>query len=308
MTNVSNLIAANDRRWHAMHFKASRLHEFDTSARRLISPASKARYMMISHATGVPWGIVGVVHLREGGGSFLTYLGNGQSLSRVTTLVPAGRGPFLNHANDPPGQDAFFRGAIDALELEGALAWGRTHGWGPASACTFTEKLNGYGYANKGLPSSYVWGGTNEQHIGKYVRDGVWDGSVWDTQLGTAGLLRYMSGLDPSVGYSQVLAPPPPVEKEPPVVTPVTPAPTPVVQVDLASVWKLVSPFLPALLSGVATVFPPAAPLVLVFNAVNSIMTKLQGSDGSLAAVEKIVADEMYAVAVQIDPTLKHTT
>ena len=50
-----------------------------------------------------------------------------------------------------------------------------------------------------GLPSPYVWGGTNIQKPGKYVRDGVLSKKVWDTQPGCAPILKVLSTLDPSI-------------------------------------------------------------------------------------------------------------
>src|SRR6266566_8128063 len=64
----------------------------------------KSRYLLVEQATGVPWFVVGVLHYRESDFNFGTYLGNGQSLLRMTTEVPVGRGPFAS----------FGEGAIDA--------------------------------------------------------------------------------------------------------------------------------------------------------------------------------------------------
>ncbi len=66
---------------------------------------------------------------------------------------------------------------------------------------TACEKYNGLGYAARGIPSPYVWSGTDQYRSGKYVRDGVFDPSVVDRQLGCAGLLLAMMQLDPSIGF-----------------------------------------------------------------------------------------------------------
>jgi lysozyme family protein len=63
------------------------------------------------------------------------------------------------------------------------------------------EQYNGLGYAAHGVPSPYVWSGTDQYHSGKYVRDGVYDPHVVDAQLGCAGLLLAMIAIDPSIKF-----------------------------------------------------------------------------------------------------------
>ena len=46
------------------------------------------------------------------------------------------------------------------------------------------------GYANKGIPSPYVWAGTSNYSSGKYIADGVFDSSYVDQQLGVAVMLQ----------------------------------------------------------------------------------------------------------------------
>jgi lysozyme family protein len=90
----------------------------EKQARKVI--ANKARYKQVEQETTVPWFVVGCLHMRESNGDFDTYLGNGQPLDMVTTIVPKGRGPF----------DSFLDGAIDAITLEGLdkiTDWGAEH-------------------------------------------------------------------------------------------------------------------------------------------------------------------------------------
>lgn len=212
MPDIAKLINANQRRWEAMHFNTSRIPEIDKTSREIL--AHKAQYEEISNeifkqtGTQVPWAVIGVIDSREHSASLglaNSYLGNGQRLDHVTTIVPKGRGPFLSHDTDKPLRGPFFRGALDALiDVQKVQNW---DDWTPGGALTFLESLNGYGYANgpKGNPpmaSPYIWGATSEQERGKYIADGVFSASTWDSQLGCAALLRYMSGLDPSVGFS----------------------------------------------------------------------------------------------------------
>lgn len=228
MTDVPRLIDANQRRWEAMHFSTSRIPEIDKVSKELL--AHKDQYIAISDAvfnqTGkrVPWAVIAVIDQREHAptlGLVNSYLGNGQALGRVTTIKPTGRGPFLKHDTDLPLQGPFFRGALDALiDVQHVQNW--TDWDSPGGALTFLESLNGYGYVDRGLASPYIWGATSEQERGKYVSDGVFSASTWDSQLGCAAMLRYMSGLDPSVGFSLGEPPTPPEPPPPPLVPTIT--------------------------------------------------------------------------------------
>ena len=85
---------------------------------------------------------------------------------------------------------------------------------------TLLEQYNGLGYASKGLPSPYVWSGTDQYVSGKYVADGVFSATTVDKQLGCAGLIMAMAALDPSISFSgnvPVLTDAPVPQSKPPV-------------------------------------------------------------------------------------------
>ncbi len=174
------------KQWDAMATKAVRKAEFDKLAKRLI--AHKAEYQDIEKATKVPWAMVALLHLRESNADFGTYLGNGQSLSRRTTIVPKGRGPF----------NSFKAGAIDALKIDGLAS---VKDWRLEKVLYHSELFNGAGYDMRGLPSPYIWGGTNQQKPGKYVSDGKWSSTVMDTQPGVAPILKAMMTADPTIKF-----------------------------------------------------------------------------------------------------------
>lgn len=143
-------------------------------------------YQKVEAVTGVPWQMIGVIHERESGeqdiGVFKTALHNGERIigtNRKTRLVPAGRGPFADWQS----------AAVDALVYQG---FNKIKDWTPARMLWALEPYNGYGYRNKGLRSPYLWASTNWQQPGKYVKDGVFDPSVMDTQIGCAALLKYL--------------------------------------------------------------------------------------------------------------------
>lgn len=152
---------------------------------------NKSRYQSIEAETDVPWYFIAICHMRESDANFNTYLGNGQSLSRKTTIVPKGRGPFAS----------FEEGAIDALKLEGLT---EEEDWSLEHILYLTEKYNGFGYMRMGKASPYVWGQTNIAGLGKYVSDGKYDPNAKETQPGTAALLKGMMDKDKSIKIGSV--------------------------------------------------------------------------------------------------------
>lgn len=175
-------------RWDHMKIRPEREAEVQHAAERIIS--NKAIYQRIEAATGVPWSLVAALHMRESSCNFKTYLGNGEPLNRTTRLVPRGRGPF----------PSFEAGAIDALRYDGLAS---LKDWRIEKQLWAAESFNGWGYANRGLPSPYVFGATSVQRPGKYVADGKWNPRAWDTQIGVAPLLQMIAKLDPSVTFTR---------------------------------------------------------------------------------------------------------
>src|SRR6185503_20549865 len=128
--------------------------------------------------------------------SFNCYLGNGDPLNRVSTHVPAGRGPFT-------GPDAFVDGCVDALQLQKMHLIVPPF---PIEKCIYYDEIfNGTGYHLHVVPSAYCWAGTRVQKPGKYTRDGPdgWDPNYWDTQPGTAGIYWMIGYLDKSVQFTR---------------------------------------------------------------------------------------------------------
>jgi lysozyme family protein len=145
---------------------------------------NRGMYQKLSGETGVPWEMIAIIHLREAGGQdvgrWQCVLHNGERIvgsGRRTTLVPRGRGPF----------SSFEEAAVDALRLEGLLS---KRDWTPERILFHLEPYNGWGYRNKGLPSPYIWSGTQHYTRGKYVGDGVFDPNAVDQQCGCAPVLH----------------------------------------------------------------------------------------------------------------------
>lgn len=146
-------------------------------------------YDPVTRVTGIPWYVIASLDMREEDFDHKGYLGNGDPLNKVTRHVPKGRGPFKT----------WFEGAIDALHLDGVHILPKGSHWDIVTALIKCEGYNGLGYSTKGIPSPYVWAGTNIQVHGKYVADGHYDPNAWDTQPGCAGLflaLKKNHGVD----------------------------------------------------------------------------------------------------------------
>lgn len=124
---------------------------------------------------------IGVIHYRESSNDFRGVLHNGQKIigtGKKTTLVPKGRGPF----------STWEEAAIDALaNCHPYLA--KNKDWSIGTTLDKLEAYNGLGYRNKGLPSPYLWAGTDQYTKGKYVADGKFDPNHVDQQLGVAPIL-----------------------------------------------------------------------------------------------------------------------
>ncbi|MGA2058080.1 MAG: hypothetical protein ABSG88_22590 [Bradyrhizobium sp.] len=186
MTDLNALTAANTQRWS--HAKSTR--NFAATAKRLIAADAQSRYQAVSAKTGVPWPVIAVIHERECSQDWTRSLAQGDPWDRVSVHVPAGRGPFKSW------EDA----AVDALNDCAPYA-GRNKDWSIGALLTKLEEYNGLGYAARGVPSPYLWAGTDQYRSGKYVRDGVYDPNVIDSQPGCAGLLMAMKALDPAITF-----------------------------------------------------------------------------------------------------------
>lgn len=188
--------------WDRMTINSDRIREFSDDAE--VAVRNKATYQEISEAaaaaglTAPPWYMLAVLHRRESDANFATYLGNGQSLAVRTTIEPRNRGPFLTGGKSL--HQAFIDGGVDAIRVEG---WGSIIDWRLEKILYYCMLFNGPGYEMHGLPSPYVWGGTNIQRPGKYVRDGVWSSTTWDPQPGCAPILAAIAKLDPTVAFTR---------------------------------------------------------------------------------------------------------
>ena len=209
MVDIQGLTAENANRWQAMHLLASRIPQFDATAARLCAADAKARYQGVETRLteagfqGPKWWFIAIVSEREYGGPphWDRQLGQGDLLNQISRHDPAGRGPFLDHSGDvTPGSDAWTRGCLDAL-IDCAPYAAKWKDWSIGGTLTIWEEYNGLGYAARGVPSAYVWSGTDQYVSGKYIADHVYRASAVDVQEGCAGILSRMMALDPTIQF-----------------------------------------------------------------------------------------------------------
>jgi lysozyme family protein len=235
MTDVAALKVANAKRWASA--KLTRGPEFIPVANRLV--ADRARFKAMAVRTGVPWFVIAVIKQRECGNDqgWLGNIANGQPWNRKTTIVPIGRGPF----------ESWEGAAYDALTVCPPYA-GRNKDWSVGGTLTLLEGYNGYGYANKGLPSPYIWSGTDQYKSGKYVADHVFDPNVVDKQLGCAGLILAMQAIDPSIAFGGA-----------PAASPAPAAPIVVPKIEVPPAGTVKPGLAPTFWGRVAALFKPKA-------------------------------------------------
>lgn len=189
----------NAERWEVAKF--TRSTAINAQAEKIA--ANRSRYEAVSKATGVPWDVIGVIHYRESSNDFAGVLHNGQKIigkGTKTTLVPKGRGPF----------SSWEEAAMDALVVCPPYA-AKNADWSIAGTLDILEKYNGLGYRRKGLPSPYLWAGTDQYVKGKYIADGKYDPEHVDKQLGAAAILKRLRDMEKAKP-----APPKPIPVLPP--------------------------------------------------------------------------------------------
>jgi lysozyme family protein len=179
--------------WDTIAVKPSWNRQIDQRIDYLRRPDHWSEYVKLYKATGVPPQVTAVIHERESSGDLKGVLHNGEAIigtGKKTKLVPAGHGPF----------NSFFDAGVDAYRKEGLDRFDWKAG-GPARVAYALEKFNGFGYRKHGIPSPYLWSGTQHYVRGKYIRDGVFSRTHVDTQLGGMTLLKRMMDKDPALTF-----------------------------------------------------------------------------------------------------------
>jgi lysozyme family protein len=257
----------------------------DAAAKRIYY--NKARYQTVAAqfakvhpGADVPWYWIGPTHYRESDLDFSTQLAQGDPLNEVSHNKPRGEGPYF-------GPDAWERAAVIALEGKNLQA---VRDWRLEKLLYWWEAYNGTGYYSHGVPSAYVFAGTNIYEGGFYPSDGKWNGSARDPRVGTAAVLKSLMELDPTIqpvretpmGVEPAPGPQPvpqPIPVPVPVPAPSPPPPAQEIPMNpqvLIALLQLGAGFVPM----IAAFYPPLAPFVpLIQKALPVILKVLQDWD-----------------------------
>lgn len=184
MPTYGSLWPSYAKQWDRMALRSTREPELRRIAKRLY--AAKERYVAVERKTGVPWYMIAVIHERESSQDWDASLAQGDPWDEVSIHVPRGRGPF----------HSWEEAAIDALQYDGLT---KVKDWRLEKVLYYLEKYNGWGYRRHGVPSAYLWAGSNIYSSGKYVADGQWSAMAVDKQAGCAPLIRCLMDLDETV-------------------------------------------------------------------------------------------------------------
>lgn len=139
-------------------------------------------YLKAEKKTGVPWQIIASIHSLECAFDMNRQILNGQKWDRKTTISPKNKGPFKNWQESTicAFEMHNYKLCADEISIESVLR--------------FLEKWNGWGYANKGLNSPYLWALSNHgEGVGKFIKDGIYDPKAESKQLGAALLIKELN-------------------------------------------------------------------------------------------------------------------
>jgi len=160
--------------------------------------ANKRRYEAVAdrfNAIGIPWYLIGILHMRESTYNFSKHLHNGDPLTGKTYSVPAGR-PLFPPAAGLGRPYSWEESAFDAISLmlQESPSWRNYQQDGSVpSLLNKMETFNGAYYRRilVPIPSPYLWSDSTIQQPGKFIGDGTYSARTVDQQVGGATLLKY---------------------------------------------------------------------------------------------------------------------
>lgn len=143
----------------------------------------RINYFLAEKATGVPWAVIGAIHLMEADPPCAMSRGLhcGQRWDQVTTEEPTGKGPF----------ESWQAAAVDALKR-----WADKTDWDIGRIGARLEAYNGWGYYDRGRESPYLWSGCNwGVGTGKFIADGAkgWRANAVSKQVGAMVVLKELA-------------------------------------------------------------------------------------------------------------------
>jgi lysozyme family protein len=296
--------ASYARVWATLIPTAAHLPALTTICNRMV--LHRDAYAAVSQTVwGKPdyWYIVGLLDEMEGGGGADTFLGNGQSLSRVTTEVPAGEGPFAS----------FHDGAVRALHIDGldkVTAW-------PVTMIAYRfEGYNGWGYLSKPIVDPYLASWSSLYSKGKWIADHVYDAEAVSQQPGALTILKVLLTIDTTIKLDAEPGQPPAKEPAPVTIIPAptiaahpatAAAPTATLHLDFGQIEKQVEGVL-ATINTFSVFLPPQFKGVLAFapvlEGVLTLIGKLQATDWSHANIATVVSGALRDIASAVDASV----
>lgn len=178
-------IGFQSNRWHSAQLNRRDMIALDQCVALYLRHRETYERLERLRPNGVPAPVIFALHYRESSNNFGRHLHEGSRLTHRTLYVPKNR---LPPPKNPPYD--FVTSAEDALYTYEKLdKWD----WNSMeSALQASESYNGLGYQRKGVPSPYLWSGTNQYTRGKYVADGRYSDTAVDQQLGVVAILKRM--------------------------------------------------------------------------------------------------------------------
>ncbi len=151
---------------------------------------NRNRYEEVSQATNMPAELIAALHWRESSANFNTYLHQGDPLGRPAVNIPNNIPVFYEWeeaAKHALNMD-YHKNRQEDLEINQDTQ-------NPNALATYAETYNGLGYFQRGVPSPYVYSGTDQYMSGKYVADGQYRSGTVDQQIGVMPLLGALDAI-----------------------------------------------------------------------------------------------------------------
>ncbi len=172
--------------WNTMTIRPEWKAAANAIAQKIVT--NQSRYASAVAGTAVPWWFVAIVHAMECSLRFDQHLHNGDPLSARTVRVPKGRPPV--------GGPRFTweESARDSIAYE---KLDKVTDWSLPSVLYHWHRYNGINneYKRRGIPTPYLWSGSQHYRKGKYVADHQFDPEAVSGQAGAAVILKALLDL-----------------------------------------------------------------------------------------------------------------
>jgi lysozyme family protein len=167
--------------WSTIEVRPEWKKTSDAIAKKIVS--NQGRYATAVTGTAIPWWFIAVVHAMECSLRFDQHLHNGDPLTARTVRVPKDRPA----AGAPPF--TWEESARDSITYENL---DKVIDWSLPSVLYHWHRYNGINneYKLRGIPTPYLWSGSQHYTKGKYVADHQFDPNAVSGQAGAAVILK----------------------------------------------------------------------------------------------------------------------